>query len=208
MSACGPAATKDTSPSWNGLMIQGMAVAARVHQARGSPESSAARALDFIRSELWNDGRLLATFKDGRAHLRAYLDDYVFLADAIVELLQYRWRSADVQLATELLDGVLEHFADAERGAFFFTADDHEALMHRSKTFNDESLPNGNAVAARVFGRLGHLLGDSRYLAGVLSARCDPVGPRWSDTTTRSRSTAQRTRRASAASGNRHHSRR
>jgi uncharacterized protein len=149
--------------SWNGLMIQGMAVAARVLK-RADLENSATRALDFIRSELWSDGSLLATFKDGRAHLRAYLDDYVFLADAIVELLQYRWRSADLQFATELLDGVLEHFADAERGAFFFTADDHEALMHRSKTFNDESLPNGNAVAARVFGRLGHLLGDSRYL--------------------------------------------
>ncbi|HKE45409.1 MAG TPA: hypothetical protein VKB41_12830, partial [Steroidobacteraceae bacterium] len=51
-----------------------------------------------------------------------------------------------------------------ERGGFFFTADDHEALMHRSKTFSDESLPNGNAVAARVFGRAGHLLGETRYL--------------------------------------------
>ena len=154
--------------SWNGLMIQGMAVAARVLR-RADLETSATRALDFARSALWSDGRLLATFKDGRAHVRAYLDDYVFLADAIVELLQCRWRSADLQLAIALLDVVLEHFADAERGAFFFTADDHEALMHRSKTFNDESLPNGNAVAARVFGRLGHLLGDSRYLRAAES---------------------------------------
>ncbi len=149
--------------SWNGLMIQGMALAARALK-RADLEASATRALDFARSALWSDGRLLATFKDGRAHLRAYLDDYVFLADAIVELLQYRWRSADLQFATALLDVVLEHFADPAGGAFFFTADDHEALMHRSKTFSDESLPNGNAVAARVFGRLGHLLGDSRYL--------------------------------------------
>jgi len=149
--------------SWNGLMIQGMAVAARTLR-RPDLENSATRTLDFIRSELWRDGRLLATFKDGRAHLGAYLDDYVLLADAIVELLQYRWRSTDLKLATDLLDVVLRNFTDAERGGFFFTADDHEELMHRSKTFSDESLPNGNAIAARVLGRLGHLLGDARYL--------------------------------------------
>jgi hypothetical protein len=149
--------------SWNGLMIQGMAVAARTLK-RADLEASATQALEFIRSSLWSEGRLLATFKDGHAHLRAYLDDYVFVADAILELLQYRWRSADLALATALLDGVLQHFDDRERGGFFFTADDHEALMHRSKTFSDESLPNGNAVAARVFGRAGHLLGETRYL--------------------------------------------
>jgi len=149
--------------SWNGLMIQGMAVAARTLK-RTDLEDSASRALEFIRSSLWKDGRLLATFKDGRAHLRAYLDDYVFVADAILELLQYRWSNADLKFATGLLDAVLEHFADSERGGFFFTADDHENLMHRSKTFSDESLPNGNAVAARVFSRAGHLLGETRYL--------------------------------------------
>ncbi|HEY7379537.1 MAG TPA: thioredoxin domain-containing protein, partial [Steroidobacteraceae bacterium] len=149
--------------SWNGLMIQGMAVAARTLR-RADLEQSATRALDFVRSTLWNNGRLVATFKDGHAHLPAYLDDYVFVADAILELLQYRWRSADLGFATSLLDAVLEHFGDRERGGFFFTADDHETLMHRSKTFSDDSLPNGNAVAARVFGRAGHLLGETRYL--------------------------------------------
>jgi len=149
--------------SWNGLMIQGMAVAARCLN-RADLENSALQALDFIRGRLWSDGRLQATFKDDRSHLQAYLDDYVFLADAILDLLQCRWRSADLAFAVALLEVVLEHFEDAERGGFFFTADDHEALMHRSKVFGDESLPNGNAIAARVFGRLGHLLGETRYL--------------------------------------------
>jgi hypothetical protein len=149
--------------SWNGLMIQGMAVAARCLN-RADLENSALQALDFIRGRMWSDGRLQATFKDDRSHLKAYLDDYVFLADAILDLLQCRWRSADLAFAVALLEVVLEHFEDAERGGFFFTADDHEALMHRSKVFSDESLPNGNAIAARVFGRFGHLLGEARYL--------------------------------------------
>ena len=149
--------------SWNALMIQGMAVAARSLN-RADLENSATRALDFIRGHLWGSGRLQATFKDGRSHLQAYLDDYVFLADATLELLQCRWRSADLTFAVALLEVVLAHFEDTERGGFFFTADDHEALMHRSKIFSDESLANGNAIAARALGRMGHLLGDPRYL--------------------------------------------
>ncbi|MGH8208561.1 MAG: thioredoxin domain-containing protein, partial [Steroidobacteraceae bacterium] len=70
--------------SWNALMIRGMAVAARTLE-RPDLAASATRALDFIRGTLWRDGRLLATYKDGRAHLNAYLDDYVYLADAVLE---------------------------------------------------------------------------------------------------------------------------
>ncbi|MGH8180645.1 MAG: thioredoxin domain-containing protein, partial [Steroidobacteraceae bacterium] len=78
--------------SWNGLMIRGMAVAARA-LGRDDLAESAAGALDFIRRTLWRDGRLLATYNDGQAHLNAYLDDYAFLADAVLELQQVRFRA-------------------------------------------------------------------------------------------------------------------
>jgi uncharacterized protein YyaL (SSP411 family) len=149
--------------SWNALMIRGMAVAARTVK-RPDLEASAGRALEFIRSTLWRDGRLLATYKDGRAHLPAYLDDYVLLADAVLELLQCRWSSTELQFAIELVEVVLEHFEDKDHGGFYFTADDHEQLMHRSKAFGDDATPNGNAVAVLVLSRLGHLLGEPRYL--------------------------------------------
>jgi hypothetical protein len=140
-------------------MIKGLAQAAR-HLAEPDYARAADRALDFIRRRMWRDGRLLATYKDGRAHLNAYLDDYVFLADAILELLQVRWRSDDLQFALELVRVVNERFADPD-GGFFFTADDHEQLIQRPKPLTDDSLPAGNAVAAKVLGRLGHLLGDT-----------------------------------------------
>ncbi len=149
--------------AWNGLMIKGMAHAGRFLD-RGDFIDSAQRALDYIRSELWRDGRLLATAKDGRAHLNAYLDDYVFLADGILELLQARWRSADLDFAVALMEVVLDHFADRDNGAFFFTSDDHERLAYRPKPVADEAIPAGNGVAAQVLVRLGHLLGETRYL--------------------------------------------
>jgi uncharacterized protein YyaL (SSP411 family) len=149
--------------SWNGLAIAGMAAAARA-LARPDLAESATRAVDFIRQNLWRDGRLLAVHKDGQSRFAAYLDDYAFLLDALVELLQTRWRSADLQFATGLADALLAHFSDDEHGGFYFTADDHEQLMHRSKSFGDEAVPAGNAIAAQALTRLGLLLGETRYL--------------------------------------------
>jgi uncharacterized protein YyaL (SSP411 family) len=149
--------------AWNALMIKGMARAARV---LGRPDylASAERALSFIRATLWRDGRLLATYRAGRAHLDAYLDDYANLMDALLELLQVRWRREDLDLAVALAEVLLRDFADPEDGGFYFTAAGHGDLIHRPKPLGDESIPAGNGVAAQVLQRLGHLLGEVRYL--------------------------------------------
>jgi uncharacterized protein YyaL (SSP411 family) len=151
--------------SWNAMAIRAMAITARV-LARDDFADSATSALDFIRETLWKDGRLLATYKDGRAHLNAYLDDYAYLADAILELQQVRFRADELAFARELLDVTLAHFEDPQ-GGFFFTSDDHEALIHRIKAYGDDAIPSGNGVAAFVLQRMGYLLGDTRYLTAA-----------------------------------------
>jgi len=158
-----PARDDKILTSWNALMIRGMAVAARA-LGRDDLAESAGAALRFVHSKLWRNGRLLATYKDGLAHLGAYLDDYVFLVDAILELQQSRFNSAELKFACELLEVLLAHFADAGAGGFFFTSDDHETLIYRSKSFADDATPAGNGVAASVFQRMGHLLAEPRYL--------------------------------------------
>lgn len=151
--------------SWNGLMIGALARASR---RLGRPElaESATRAVDFIRAQMWHDGRLDAVYKDGRSRFAAYLDDYAFLASALVELLQCRWRASDLAFAVELVEVLLARFADP-RGGFFFTADDHERLLHRPKPIGDEALPAGNGVALATLLALGHLLGEERYLTAA-----------------------------------------
>ncbi|HTV94449.1 MAG TPA: thioredoxin domain-containing protein [Steroidobacteraceae bacterium] len=158
--------------AWNALTIKGLAIASRVLH-RPDLADAATHAVDFIHRTLWRDGRLLATYKDGRAHLGAYLDDYAFLADALLALLESRWRGSDLEFAQALIDCMLDRFADTRAGGFYFTASDHEPLIHRTKSFGDESLPAGNGVAASVLCRLGFLLGEPRYLeaaAGTLRA--------------------------------------
>jgi uncharacterized protein YyaL (SSP411 family) len=149
--------------SWNALMIKGMARAGRV-LGRDEWVASAERALDFIQATLWRNERLLATYKDGKAHLDAYLDDHAFLIDAILELLQARWRAGDLEFAQALAESLMRRFEDPDTGGFFFTASDHETLIHRPKPMGDDSTPSGNGIAAYTLQRLGHLLGDTRYL--------------------------------------------
>ena len=160
-----PARDDKILTSWNAMAIRGMAIAARM-LGRDDFADAATNALGFIRKTLWKNGRLLATYKDGRAHLNAYLDDYAYLADAILELQQVRFRADELAFARELLDVVLAHFEDPQ-GGFFFTSDDHEALIHRIKAYGDDAIPSGNGIAAFVLQRMGYLLGESRYLTAA-----------------------------------------
>ncbi len=149
--------------SWNALAIRGLAIAAR-NLAEPRFAAAAERALAFLRAHLWKDGRLLATSKDGHSHLNAYLDDYAYLANALLEMLQLRWRNEDVAWLREVLGVMLDRFEDPQLGGFFFTSDDHEALIHRSKSFGDDAIPAGNGIAARALIRAGYLLGETRWL--------------------------------------------
>jgi uncharacterized protein YyaL (SSP411 family) len=149
--------------AWNALAVAGMMRAARIMD-RPAWRDSARRALDCLRDRLWREGKLLASWKDGRADLPGYLDDYAFLLAALLEAMQTEFVAADLDWATALAETLLARFEDKEAGGFHFTADDHEALIFRPKPAFDAATPAGNGVAATALQRLGHMLGDTRYL--------------------------------------------
>lgn len=149
--------------SWNALMIRGLAITARVLNS-SSLADDAAGSLDFIRTQLTADGRLRATSRDGQSRLNAYLDDYAYLLDAVLELLQTRFSTEHLHYAIWLADCLLAHFEDSSNGGFWFTSHDHETLLHRPKQFADDAMPAGNGIAAFALARLGWLLGEVRYL--------------------------------------------
>ncbi|MDJ0711902.1 MAG: thioredoxin domain-containing protein [Woeseiaceae bacterium] len=158
-----PARDEKQLTAWNALAIRGLAIAGR---ALERPEliDAAARATEFLRTQLFTGERLLASFKDGEARFPAYLDDHAFLLDALLELLQARWDSNHLALAQHVAELMLEHFEDKDNGGFWFTANDHEKLITRSKPLADEAVPSGNGIAALALQRLGFLLGETRYL--------------------------------------------
>jgi len=149
--------------SWNALLIKGLADAA-CHLEQPELLSHATRTVDFIRSQLWQDGRLHATYKAGQTRFAAYLDDHAFLLSALLTLLQARWRREDLEFAMALADVLLDEFQDEAQGGFYFTAHGHEFLIHRPKPYADEAIPSGNGIAAQALLLLGHLVGEPRYV--------------------------------------------
>jgi uncharacterized protein len=149
--------------AWNGLMIRGMAVAGRL-LSRPAYVDSAERAAGFIHKHLWRDGRLYASWRAGQTKIPAFLDDHAFLLAGLLELLQSRWDGVWFAWARGIADALLEHFEDRERGGFWFTAADQATPLHRPKSFSDESMPSGNAVAARALIELGHLSAEPAYV--------------------------------------------
>jgi uncharacterized protein YyaL (SSP411 family) len=153
--------------SWNALAIKGLARAGRVFN-RPDWTELAQDAVDFIHQKIWVKEQLLATCKDDgsgnyKVHLNAYLDDYAFLLDALIECLQANYRAADLGFAEDLAEALLENF-EAEDGGFYFTSHSHETLIHRPKQGYDNATPNGNGIAAVALQKLGHILGEPRYL--------------------------------------------
>jgi uncharacterized protein len=155
--------------SWNALAIRALAIAARGLD-RSDCGDAARQALEFLRTQHLRDGRLLATSAGGEARGMAFLDDYAFLADAILELCTVHFDAGALRVGAQLLDALLAHFEDCTHGGFWFTADDHEALITRSRSFSDDAIPSGNGVAALALQRYGYLLGEPRYLDAA--ARC------------------------------------
>lgn len=148
--------------AWNGLMLAAFAEAGAVFD-RADYLEIAKRNADFLLDDLQKDGRLLRTWKDGRAKLNAYIEDYANLTDGLVELFQVTGVPKYLDEARRLADLMITEFWDADRGGFYFTSGDHEELLVRNKDFYDNATPSGNSVAADVLLKLAHLTGEDKY---------------------------------------------
>jgi uncharacterized protein YyaL (SSP411 family)/aryl-alcohol dehydrogenase-like predicted oxidoreductase len=149
-----PALDDKILTAWNGMMIGAMAEGAR---ALLEPRylQAAERAADFLLSALSRpDGGLYRTCRAGKAHLPAYLEDYAYLAEGLVDLYEAGGSERYLHEAARLAERILTDFSDAARGGFFTTAKDHEALLLRSREGPDGAIPSGNAVAASALARL------------------------------------------------------
>jgi uncharacterized protein YyaL (SSP411 family)/aryl-alcohol dehydrogenase-like predicted oxidoreductase len=140
--------------SWNGLMIGAMAEGHRVLGEVRWLESAERAARDLVATMTRPDGGLFRTARAGKAHLDAYLEDYAYLADALLDLYEAGGSPEHLGSAVRLVDRMLADFGDPEAGAFYFTAHAHESLIARTREGHDGAVPNPNAIAARVLSRL------------------------------------------------------
>jgi uncharacterized protein YyaL (SSP411 family) len=149
--------------SWNALMIAALAEAGAVLERPDylrAARTCAALVLDQMRD---SDGRLLRTYKDGRAHLNAYLEDHAYLLEALLALYESSFETRWFDSARETAETMIERFGDRERGGFFSTSSDHEELIARRKDLGDHPIPAGNSSAALGLLRLAALTGEHTY---------------------------------------------
>lgn len=149
--------------SWNGLMIEGMATAGRVLK-RPDYTASAEKAAQFILDQMRNEqGHLYRSYRSGKAHINAYLDDYAFLVQGLLALHEATGKQQWLDQARELTDLQISLFWDQKEHGFFFTTHNHEQLIARTKNAYDAAIPSGNSISARNLIRLSELTGEPGY---------------------------------------------
>lgn len=148
--------------SWNALAISAFLDA---YQTYGTTSylSAAETALTFLIDYAVEEGCVFRMVTGGKARIAGFLDDYAYLAAALIDAYEATSHVWYLNQARMVTDGLLERFWDTTTGAFFFTGKDHEPLIHRMKSGTDSAVPSGNAVAVQVLLRLFSLTGERLY---------------------------------------------
>jgi uncharacterized protein YyaL (SSP411 family) len=145
---------------WNGLMIAALARGAQV-LGDETYSHAATKAADFILGTLrTDDGRLLHRYRDGEAAVDGYVDDYAFLTWGLLDLYEATFDAGFLNTAMEINQQMLDHFWDDDSGGLFFSADDSEELISRTKEIYDGAVPSGNSIAMLNMIRLGRMIAD------------------------------------------------
>jgi uncharacterized protein len=148
--------------AWNGLMISAFSKGARILN-QSSYLRAAQRAAEFILRELHRDGTLLRRYRNGEGAIPAFLDDYAFFMNALLDLYEADFDGAHLHNACELADRMIDLFEDRENGGFFSTAEGDPSLVMRIKEDYDGAEPSGNSMAASALLRLSNVTGEDRY---------------------------------------------
>jgi uncharacterized protein len=144
--------------AWNGMMISAFAKGARIlNEPRY--ELAARGAVDFLRRKLWreSDATLLRRYRDGESAIEGFLDDYAFLALALIDMYETAFDAADLDWAARLAERAMELFEDREQGGFFSTQAAKTDLVLRLKDDYDGAEPSGNSGMALALLKLARL---------------------------------------------------
>ena len=148
--------------AWNGLMISAFVKGYKI-SGKSKYLDVALTATDFYQEQFEKHRVLQRVFKDGKSKLNAYLDDYAYLANAVIDMFEITGKQNYLNFAIKLSDHLIEHFWDDRNSNFFFTADDHEKLIIRPKSNYDLSMPSGNSVAVNTLLRLYHITREEKF---------------------------------------------
>jgi len=149
--------------AWNGLTLKAIAQASSVFE-RDDYLAAAINNAHFIVNNLIINNRLCRTYKDGKAKLNGYLEDYAFLADGLLALYEATFDRLWFDQSKKLVDIMIDLFWDTKVGLFYDTSRDHESLIIRPRDFFDNATPSGSSIAVEVLIKMSRLTSQNRYL--------------------------------------------
>jgi len=145
---------------WNGLMLRGLAEAARVFGREGDRKLAVENG-EFLFSRMVRDGRVLRSYKNGEARLAGYLEDHAALGLGALALYELTFDTVWLQRARAMSDAMVAWFRDETTGAFYDTAHDHETLVTRPRDVSDNAMPSGTSLAVDLMLRIAEVTGDA-----------------------------------------------
>ncbi len=148
--------------AWNGMMLTSFAEAAFVLNDSKFLDIAVKNA-EFLASAILVEGRVLRSWRQGRAHLNGYLEDYALVIEGWLATYQVSREVRWLDHASRLMERQFEFFQDEEGNDFYFTSSDHEKLLIRQKEYLDNATPAGNGVTCLNLLRLSVLLGKKEY---------------------------------------------
>jgi uncharacterized protein YyaL (SSP411 family) len=172
-----PARDDKILAGWNGLMLRGLAEAARAFGDR-ELRAMAIRNGEFLFRELVRDDRVLRSYKDGVAKIPGFLEDHAAVALGAYALYQLTFDRKWLARAQRLADAIMTHFWDESAQAFFDTSADAEALVTRPRDVTDNAVPSGSSLATELLLVLGDLFANGEYTARatyVLETLAEPM---------------------------------
>ncbi|MEW5915315.1 MAG: thioredoxin domain-containing protein [Gemmatimonadota bacterium] len=159
-----PARDDKILAAWNGLMLRGLAEAARVFES-AVYRTAALKNAEFLRAAFVRDGRVTRSFNQDVTKGPGFLEDYAAIALAWLEIYTLTGERRWLDEARSLGDAARRWFWDGQAGAWFDTASDHEQLVTRPRDVTDNAVPSGTSLATELMLRLGVLTGDDSYRA-------------------------------------------
>jgi uncharacterized protein len=158
-----PAVDTKIIAAWNGILIKGYADA---YAATGTEEylQKAKACASFIEQNLlMNDGSIKRVFKDGKATVDGFLDDYAWTASAFIRLYEASFDQHWMDLAQKIAAYVTKHFSHTETNLFYYTRSGTPHLIMKKTAVTDDDLPSANAVMAKVLYNIGTAYHDTAY---------------------------------------------
>jgi uncharacterized protein YyaL (SSP411 family) len=159
-----PGLDDKTLTSWNALTVIGILDA---YEAFGNEKhlQLAQKNLDFLlKNQLKKDGGLWHSYKNQKSTIVGFLEDYSFLAEALIKMYENTFDEAYLQKAKDLMEYTIQNFYDPENGLFYYTTNQGDKLIARKKEIEDNVIPSSNSSMAKALFRLGTILNKRKYI--------------------------------------------